>query len=244
MIVCTLYEYISLLVCMHECSMMSWAGYMQRDLVRGDPEQVVAGDSGEDSAEKAIYRDDIAGISSNPAVVESSAARFFDGDTLPLKPRRGRLTEWDLRASMETKRWFEQDTRDWQSYREKTVGKYSSVASDWRTDVRIRESMDPAEIDYREWSMKDMWDLITQNGEAADPRDIPFVIQKPGSRTNFVTEGYVHHPGIPQWLDEQGKLMKEEDVEKITDEEAEGALLTSEFSDFDTEFDFSNDDVQ
>jgi len=217
--------------------MMSWAGYMQRDLIRSGAE----GDSAE---EKAIYRDDISSISSNSAVSESSAARFFDGHTLPLKPRRGRLTEWDLRASMETKRWFEDDYKKWQSFREKTVGRYSAVASDWRTDVRIQESKDPAEIDYREWSMREIWDLITQNGEAADPRDIPFVIQKPGSRTNFVAEGYVHHPGIPQWLDEQGKLMKEEDVEKITDDEAEGALLTSEFSDFDTEFDFSNDDVQ
>lgn len=225
-----------------ECSILAWAGYMQRDLIRGEPGQR-GGDSDVDASEKAIYRDSISDISTNPAVLESSAARFFDGDTLPLKPRRGRLSEWDLRASMETKRWFEKDYEKWQEFREKTVGRYSSVAADWRTDVRIKESLDPAEVDYREWSMKEIWDLITQNGEAADPRDIPFVIKKPGSRTNFVAEGYVHHPGIPQWLDEQGKLMKEEEAEKISDEEAEGALLTSEFSDFDTEYDFSNEDV-
>lgn len=224
------------------CSVLAWAGYMQRDLERREEGQV-DGTAGDDLSEKAIYRDSISDISTNPAVTESSAARFFDGDSLPLKPKRGRLSEWDLRASMETKRWFERDYENWQELRKKKVGRYSSVASDWRTDVRIQESLDPAEIQYREWSMKEIWDLITQNGEAADPRDIPFNVRKPGSRTNFVAEGYVHHPGIPQWLDEQGKLMKEEDAESISDEEGDGALLTSEFSDFDAEFEFSNDDT-
>jgi len=102
--------------------------------------------------------------------------------------------------------------------------------------------LDPAEVDYREWTMKEIWNLITQNGEAADPRDIPFVVRKPGSRTNFVAEGYVHHPDIPEWLEAQGKLIREQDVEDVVDDEAEAALLTSEFSDFDNEFDFSNDE--
>jgi hypothetical protein len=221
--------------------MMIWAGYMQRDL---EPQTSGSTEMNDlDPTEMAIFRDNISGISSNPAVKESSAARFFDGNSLPLKPVRGSLSAWDLRASMETKRWFERDYQQWKKVTSETVGRYPSVASDWRTDVRIQESGDPAEVNYREWSMREIWDLITQNGEAADPRDIPFEVRKPGSRTDFVAEGYMHQPSIPQWLEAQGKLMKEEDADDVADDEAEGALLTSEFSDFDTDFDFSNDDV-
>lgn len=226
------------------CRVLEWAGYMQKDLEQEPPSSAssVGVPEVQDVEEKVIFRDNIAGSSSNPVVQESSAARFFDGDSLPLTPDRGHVSEWDLRASMETKRWFERDYEQWQKHNEETIGNYPFVASDWRTDLRIQESLDPAEVDYREWTMKEIWDLITQNGEAADPRDIPFEVRKPGSRTNFVTEGYVHHPDIPEWLEAQGKLMHEQDAKDIVDDEAEAALLTSEFSDFDNDFDFSNED--
>ena len=93
--------------------------------------------------------------------------------------------------------------------------------------------MDPAEVAYKEWSMKEIWDLITMNGQAADPRDVPFQVRKPGSRTNFVAEGYAHHPTIPEWLDMQGKLMRDDEEVKALD--ADEAILASEFSDFDSE---------
>jgi hypothetical protein len=236
-------------LCSDDDRVMVWAGYMQQDLA--PPPDAKASSTSAPTAEElqdlAIYRDNIA--ASNPeslAVTESSAARFFDGNSLSLKTTpTSSLTEWDLRASMETKKWFDEDYEAWQQHREQTIGQYPSFAADWRTDVRIQHSLDPAEVDYREWSMKEMWDLITQNGLAADPRDIPFQVRKPGSRTDFVKEGYAYHPSIPEWLDMQGKLMKDDDVGAGRPGKGDGAgldeaaLLASEFSDFDAEFDFS-----
>jgi len=226
---------------------MVWAGYMQRDLER-EPRTDLPGTSAatsEPEEEKPIYRDDIRSIDpTSQAVAESSASRFFDGDTLSLKTTpKSTLTEWDLRAASETKKWFDEDYARWQQRRSATIGQYPSMASDWRTDERIKGSMDPAEVDYKEWSMKEIWDLITMNGQAADPRDVPFEVRKPGSRTNFVADGYAHHPTIPEWLDMQGKLMKEDDEEVKGREGVDEAILASEFSDFDSEaFEFGSND--
>jgi hypothetical protein len=209
---------------------MVWSGYMQRDLE--PPVDVKASIAQEDVD---IYRDNIGGIDpASQAVTESSASRFFDGNTLSLKNTpKSTLSEWDLRAASETKQWFDRDFEAWQKRRSETIGQYPSMASDWRTDVRISESLDPAEVAYKEWSMKEIWDLITMNGQAADPRDVPFQVRKPGSRTNFVAEGYAHHPTIPEWLDMQGKLMRDDEEVKALD--ADEAILASEFSDFDSE---------
>ena len=225
---------------------MVWAGYMQRDLER-EPRTDLPGTSAatsEREEEKPIYRDDIRSIDpTSQAVAESSASRFFDGNTLSLKTTpMSTLTEWDLRAASETKKWFDEDYARWQQRRSATIGQYPSMASDWRTDERIKSSMDPAEVDYKEWSMKEIWDLITMNGQAADPRDVPFEVRKPGSRTDFVADGYAHHPTIPEWLDMQGKLMKEDEEVKGRDGVDE-AILASEFSDFDSEaFEFGSND--
>ena len=130
---------------------MVWAGYMQRDLE--PPVDSKASSSAVQEEEVAIYRDDIRSIDpTSQAITESSASRFFDGDTLSLKstPKR-ELSEWDLRAASETKQWFDRDFQAWQQRRSETIGKYPSMASDWRTDVRISESLDPAEVAYREW---------------------------------------------------------------------------------------------
>ena len=230
------------------CRMMVWANYMQSDVQRGptgtgDAEESMPTQSGDQrrrqqEEEEDIYSDKMTSRNSHPALAESAAARFFDGKTLPLQPNPGTQNEWDLRASMEKRKWFEEDYMNWQKLREETLGRYPSVSADWRTDVRIQDSQDPGATEYREWSMREIWELITQNGEAADPRDVPFKVRKPGSRTDFVAEGFVQHPDIPQWLAAQGKLMSEDDQNQVVDEEAEGALLTSEFSDFDTDFDF------
>jgi hypothetical protein len=230
----------------NEQNVMVWAGYMQRDL-EPPPGKSSPGGGGQPK-ERAVYRDDIASIDpESQAVRESSASRFFDGDALSLKRTpTSSLTEWDLRAAAETKKWFDDDYQQWQEHRKQTIGQYPSMASDWRTDVRISESLDPAEVDYREWTMKEMWDLITQNGQAADPRDVPFQVRKPGSRTNFVEEGYSYNPSIPEWLDMQGKLMKEDDTGSGGSGKRDGhgideaALLASEFSDFDADFEFSS----
>ena len=219
---------------------MVWAGYMQRDL-----EPPVDTKTSSSAEEKPIYRDDIKSIDPmSQAVTESSASRFFDGNTLSLKTTpKGTLTEWDLRAASETKKWFDEDYEMWQKRRSETIGQYPSMASDWRTDERIKGSLDPAEVDYREWSMKEIWDLITMNGQAADPRDIPFQVRKPGSRTNFVAEGYTHNPTIPEWLDMQGKLMKED--EDVKGRDGDEAILASEFSDFDSEaFEFGSNEAE
>merc|ERR1719183_2745304 len=124
---------------------------MQRDLEpHVDAKEITARE------DVAIYRDNIGAIDpTSQAVTESSASRFFDGNTLSLKNTpKSTLSEWDLRAASETKQWFDRDFEEWQRRRSETIGKYPSLAADWRTDVRINESLDPAEVAYREWSMK------------------------------------------------------------------------------------------
>lgn len=233
-------------------SMMLWAHYMHTDVQLVGEEQQEEADEAVPSHSMANRRTTVdieededydefkaTAKSDNPVLSESSAARFFGGNSLPLRSNPGQQNEWDLRAFMEKKRWFKQDLEEWQKHRTDTIGRYASMAADWRTDARIQDCTDPAGVDYREWTMKEIWDLITQNGEAADPRDVPFKARKPGSLSDFVAEGFVQHPNAPDWLEAQGRLMSEAEETKM-DEDIEGALLTSEFSDFDTDFDFEN----
>lgn len=233
-------------------SMMLWAHYMHSDVQlvseeqQEDAEEAVASHSKPEHTSKVdvVEEEDYdefkaTAKSDNPVLAESSAARFFGGNSLPLRSDPGQQNEWDLRAFMEKKKWFQQDEAAWQKHRDDTIGRYASMAADWRTDARIQDCTDPAGIDYREWTMKEIWDLITQNGEAADPRDVPFKARKPGSLSDLVGEGFVQHPNAPDWLEAQGRLLSESEETKV-DEDVEGALLTSEFSDFDADFDFES----
>ena len=233
-------------------SMMLWAHYMHSDVQlvseeqQEDAEEAVASHSKPEHTSKVdvVEEEDYdefkaTAKSDNPVLAESSEARFFGGNSLPLRSDPGQQNEWDLRAFMEKKKWFQQDEAAWQKHRDDTIGRYASMAADWRTDARIQDCTDPAGIDYREWTMKEIWDLITQNGEAADPRDVPFKARKPGSLSDLVGEGFVQHPNAPDWLEAQGRLLSESEETKV-DEDVEGALLTSEFSDFDADFDFES----
>lgn len=59
------------------------------------------------------------------------------------------------------------------------MGRFPSLGADWRTDVRIQETGDPTDPVYREWTHKEIWDLITLNGRNADPRDVRLFVLNP-----------------------------------------------------------------
>lgn len=59
------------------------------------------------------------------------------------------------------------------------MGLYPSVGADWRTDVRCQDTGDPTAPTYREWTHKEIWDLITLNGVNADPRDVHVWVRDP-----------------------------------------------------------------
>lgn len=219
--------------------MIVWSEYMQKDFEEGKDTDVREMSIRKREMER---KQSTAANSHHPTLAESAAVRFFDTTSLALKPDYGQQSEWDLRAAMEKKRWKERQHRAWEEHRAETLGRYPSVAADWRTDVRIQETEDPDATEYREWSIREIWELITQHGEAADPRVIPVKVRKPASRADFVEEGFVQNPEIPVWLESQGKLMREEEERDTVDDEAEAALLTSEFSDFDTDFDFDTNE--
>lgn len=59
------------------------------------------------------------------------------------------------------------------------VGRYPRIAADWRSDVRIKDTGDPTAPEYREWTHKEIWDLITMGGKAADPRIVQVEVRDP-----------------------------------------------------------------
>jgi len=173
----------------------------------------------------------------DPAVAAASASKFFEKDTLSLYPDQGPLSEWDLRAAMEKRRRMERERDEWLAKKEHKVGRYRAIASDWRNDVRIKDTGDPTQPNYREWSLREIWDLITLGGAAVDPRTLAFRVESPTARTDFVAEGFYQHPEVPEFLAMQGRLIEEDNEAEVVDADAE-ALLASEFSDLD---DFPND---
>lgn len=166
------------------------------------------------------------------ALETSPSMQFLYRDKLPFRADPGPLTEWDLRASMEKKRRMKKERELWLEENARNIGRHASVASDWRTDVRITDTGNPYHPKYREWTLEEIWDLITLGGKVVDPRHVPHEVLQLGARVDFVAEGFVQEPEIPEWLDQQGKLLKEEDEADVLDKEAEEALLASEFSDF------------
>lgn len=233
------------------CSFIYWAEYMATNVVGVDvggetrpdtvaeetPAAVMATTSGsgmataapetEDDDEVLLPRKNLDRLTDT-----SSLARFFGGTTLPIRPGLGPQTEWDLRAGMEKRRRMERERARWLAENERRIGRYSSVASDWRTDVRITDTGDPTKPTYREWTLREIWDMITLGGKSIDPRDVPHRISELGSRTDFVAEGFVQQMDIPEWLAAEGRLI-EDDEDEVVDRDAELALLASEFSDFD-----------
>ena len=175
-------------------------------------------------------------LEKDPVMAGSSAARFFGGKSLKIRRPHEDVTAWDLRARMEKKERMKKEHAAWVAEKESTIGRYTFQASDWRTDVRVKDTGDPNDPEYREWTMKEIWDLIVLGGRTADPRDVPHKVMQPGSRTDFVAEGFVQQPEIPDWLAMHGKLIDEEQQGDIVDPTAESVLLASEFSDFDEDF--------
>lgn len=169
----------------------------------------------------------------DPLMDTSSVARFFGGTSLPLRTNPGPMTEWDLRASMEKRRRIDAERAAWMDGKAQSIGRYKAVASDWRTDVRIKDTGDPTQAEYREWTLREIWDLITLGGQSVDPRDVPHKISELGTRTDFVAEGFVQQMDIPEWLAAQGRIIDDDNEDEVVDRDAEMALLASEFSDFD-----------
>lgn len=182
-------------------------------------------------------------IAQDPLLAGSSAARFFGGKRLKVRPTQHGVTEWDLRAKMEKKKRMEREYKAWIEKKEARIGRYQFQASDWRSDARVYDTGDPNDPEYREWTMKEIWELIILGGRSADPRDVPHEVFQPGSRPDIVAEGFVQQPEIPDWLEMHGKLIADEEEADIVDQAAESVLMASEFSDFEEDFDATSDSM-
>lgn len=66
----------------------------------------------------------------------------------------------------------------WQAQRA-AVERYPAASADWRSDVRCETTGDPTDPEYREWTKKEIWDLITNRGLNADPRDVHVWVRSP-----------------------------------------------------------------
>lgn len=96
-------------------------------------------------------------------------------------------SEWDLRAMVEKQERKQREHRAWLAARA-AVGRRQGQWSDWRTDVRIEGTSDPTQPHYREWTHREIWDLITQGGRAADPRHVLHRVASPTERADFVEQ--------------------------------------------------------
>ena len=110
------------------------------------------------------------------------------------------------------------------------VGRATTLGADWRTDVRCRDTGDPTDPVYLEWTSRQIWDLVTMGGKGADPRSVHVRVEDPGERADLVADGAQYTPEMHEWLAELGKIIDEEEEAAITDKDGEVALLAAEFS--------------
>lgn len=165
----------------------------------------------------------------------------YEDDRYPRKPEP-QLDEWDLRAKMEKRRRQQHEMQEWNERRSR-VGQYPSLGADWRTDVRCQGTGNPTDPDYREWTHKEVWDLITMGGINADPRDVALFVRNPLEIADAPAQGAEYRMDPEEYFESVGRLIHEDDLAAIAaaDKDAEVALLASEFSDFDDELVGSRD---
>lgn len=155
------------------------------------------------------------------------------------QPEEPELSEWDLRAKMEKKRRQQRAREAWDARRAQ-AGRYPSLGADWRTDVRCQQTGDPTDPTYREWTHQEIWDLITANGQNADPREVALWVRDPLEVADAPAQGGKYTMDPEEYFESVGALIREDELAAIAssaggaDGEADGAsLLAAEFSDFD-----------
>ncbi|KAL4452357.1 hypothetical protein ABPG75_008019 [Micractinium tetrahymenae] len=155
------------------------------------------------------------------------------------RPEEPELSEWDLRAKMEKRRRQQRAREAWDARRAE-AGRYPSLGADWRTDVRCQQTGDPTDPAYREWTHKEIWDLITLNGQNADPREVVLWVRDPNEIADAPSQGGKYTMDPEEYFESVGALIREEELAAIagsaggTDGDADGAsLLAAEFSNFD-----------
>lgn len=175
--------------------------------------------------------------------------------SLPLKMPRNDMNVWEARAYIEKRRRHQREQLEFDNRRRQVIRR-GHASADWRTDIRCRDTAVPLEPEYREWTHKEIWDLITNGGRWADPRDVPLKEMDPLGKADYTFEGVAdefqednlpnglpNHSGIVYWLQSIGKIIPEDDEDSIVDQEAEEALLNADFEDFDQQWpDFTSDD--
>ena len=95
-----------------------------------------------------------------------TTARGSSDPRCPRTPRAPAWPGWHLRPA------------EWRA-RQAEIGRYPSIGADWRTDTRCGATGNPTDPVYREWTHKEVWDLITNSGANADPRDVRLRVDNP-----------------------------------------------------------------
>jgi hypothetical protein len=139
------------------------------------------------------------------------------------KQASNNLTEWDLRAKLEKRRRKAREEQAWHDIQSKLVRR-KSISADWRTDIRCNNTGDPTQPDYREWTNKEIWNLITTDGLHADPRDVEFLVRNPAGRADWVEEGVDYIPEIDEYLKNKGLMIEEDEEDAIVDQAGENML--------------------
>ena len=116
--------------------------------------------------------------------------------------------EWELRAWVEHDALLAREEEAWEARRARAVAD-SSPAPDWRVDVRYgpQTAQSLGHKPYRDCTLREIWDFITDRGQNADPRDVEVTVSDPrGVRLDPRTTGAWLQQDAMEMLEEAGRM--------------------------------------
>lgn len=141
-------------------------------------------------------------------LAELAARRVADDSEVPELPLPEWVPDaWDLRARAEGRLRRLAEREAWlRAGVGVRAAASASRGAEWQSDVRCGSTGDPNDPAYREFTHREIWDVITQRGEAADPRDVVVEVEDPHATPDMRELGAAWRPSTLEWLRGQGML--------------------------------------
>lgn len=137
--------------------------------------------------------------------------------------------EWAYRAYTEKQKRKAKERIDW-NYRRACVGQFQYIQVNEKTDVRLQV---PWEEPQRDWTNEEIWNFITLDGVAADPRSITLEVADPMGKADLMDTGGRYTESTEEFLARKGHLLEREPTQ---DDLADLGItqLAGEFEGFET----------
>ncbi|KAL3154335.1 hypothetical protein ABBQ32_013818 [Trebouxia sp. C0010 RCD-2024] len=92
--------------------------------------------------------------------------------------------DFELRAFVEKRHWQAREDAVW-TQRKQDIGRYSVVNVTSENDIRLMPKWEP----IKEWTHEEIWDLILNGGQNANPDDVPMKVFDPLTKSDYFAEG-------------------------------------------------------